>query len=65
MATTLDVPVEAVEAEIRIYDVCVGREDLTFDALVDRDGDIRIEICENDFLRVAKERYGLVEATDE
>lgn len=64
MAILLDVPVEA-NAEIRVYDVCVGAEDLAFNASVDRDGDIRIEISEDDFIRVAKERFGLVEATDE
>lgn len=64
MSISLDVPIKA-DAEIRIYDVCVGAEDLAFEVRVDRDGDIRIEISEDDFIRVARERFGLVEVANE
>lgn len=64
MSISIDVPIKA-DAEIRIYDVRVDGEDLAFEARVDRDGDIRIEISEDDFIRVAKERFGLVEVTDD
>lgn len=64
MSVRVDVPVKT-EVEVNIYDVRVDGDSLKFDAMVDRDGDIRIEISKEDFLRVAKDVYGLVEATDE
>lgn len=44
---------EPIEIEVNIYDVRVDGEDIDFDAEVDHDGDIRIELDENSFEEIA------------